>query len=437
MMAHIDRNCWTDLVQVLHNGPYIHAEERVRSPHEPPRAGFRGSDPPSVPNPRDESWPSPRPASSRFGRGSRAGGLGGRNYGAPMAETTEQTTATGAALLRPRSHAAGRRQRAGHLGGAAGGRAACPTASIPGEDLVFRIFNIVRREPAVDDAHPPGRVAGTGWSRSSGPGGRRARRPRRCVDLVQPYATVLIEEHHAAGRPVVDRHDHPRTTWCSPLADLLGFDAVIATRYGERDGELRRHASTASSCGARASTAPCRSGPTSNGVDLDESYAYSDSYYDVPLLNAVGHPVVGEPRPAHAAAGPGPAVADALPRRAARRAEARRDRAAAGDHPVRAGPSWCPTSTCSTSRAPTTSRLEGPAIICGNHRSYFDPLAIGVRGRQARSAGALPRQEGGLRRADRRRPGPGHGRHPRRAGHRQRRAAEGGGRPRSRPARWW
>ena len=74
---------------------------------------------------------------------------------------------------------------------------------------------------------------------------------------------------------------------------------------------------------------------------------------------------------------------------------------------------------------------EGAAIVVGNHRSYFDPHGDGPRAGQARSAGPLPRQEGGVRRADRRPAGQGHGRHPRRAGHRVGRAA-GGGRPRPR-----
>ena len=34
-----------------------------------------------------------------------------------------------------------------------------------------------------------------------------------------------------------------------------------------------------------------------NGVDLAESYAYSDSVYDTPMLAAVGHPFVVNPDP--------------------------------------------------------------------------------------------------------------------------------------------
>ncbi len=38
-----------------------------------------------------------------------------------------------------------------------------------------------------------------------------------------------------------------------------------------------------------------RSWPSSEGIDLDASYAYSDSESDLPMLRAVGHPVVVNP----------------------------------------------------------------------------------------------------------------------------------------------
>ena len=121
-----------------------------------------------------------------------------------------------------------------------------------------------------------------------------------------------------------------------------------------------------------------------------DSYAYSDSYYDVPLLNAVGHPVRGQPRPPHAAAGAGPPLADASTSTCRR-----------------ACPSW---SASSPSRllfpfvrpelAPYVTLdidgvehipLEGPAIICANHRSYFDVAArrlrLAKRGRPVRFLG--------------------------------------------------
>ncbi|NNL70758.1 MAG: HAD-IB family hydrolase, partial [Acidimicrobiia bacterium] len=78
-----------------------------------------------------------------------------------------------------------------------------------------------------------------------------------------------------------------------PLAGYLGVDDVIATRAGVDEqglytGELEYYAY----------------GPTKaealhlleqEGIDLSESYAYSDSQTDLPLLEAVGHPVVVNP----------------------------------------------------------------------------------------------------------------------------------------------
>ena len=48
---------------------------------------------------------------------------------------------------------------------------------------------------------------------------------------------------------------------------------------------------------------------------------------------------------------------------------------------------------------------HGPAVLVANHRSYIDPIAIGFLLARRRSSRPLPRQEGGLRRADRRRRG--------------------------------
>ena len=52
---------------------------------------------------------------------------------------------------------------------------------------------------------------------------------------MQPFARLLIDEHHEAGRKVVMATTSPFDL-VQPLADALGIDDVIATRYGERDG---------------------------------------------------------------------------------------------------------------------------------------------------------------------------------------------------------
>ena len=57
----------------------------------------------------------------------------------------------------------------------------------------------------------------------------------RLVDEVPGFAKALIAEHHAAGRKVVMATTSPFDL-VRPLADALGIDDVIATRYGEADG---------------------------------------------------------------------------------------------------------------------------------------------------------------------------------------------------------
>ena len=62
--------------------------------------------------------------------------------------------------------------------------------------------------------------------------------------MIQPFAWPLINEHREAGRKVVIATTTPYDL-VKPLADWLGFDDVIATRYGVNadgsfDGAHRR-----------------------------------------------------------------------------------------------------------------------------------------------------------------------------------------------------
>lgn len=66
----------------------------------------------------------------------------------------------------------------------------------------------------------------------------------RLVGMVQPFATPLFAQHRAAGRPIVLATTTPYDL-VKPFADLLGLDAVVATRYGVNadgtyDGTLDR-----------------------------------------------------------------------------------------------------------------------------------------------------------------------------------------------------
>jgi HAD superfamily hydrolase (TIGR01490 family) len=96
-------------------------------------------------------------------------------------------------------------------------------------------------------------------------------------------ATFIVS---AAGNGVVE-----------PLAAVLGMDGGIGTRYevgedgaftGRFDGPFVYGPGKVEAMEAFAAE---------HGIDLAASYAYSDSISDLPMLRAVGHPVVVNPDP--------------------------------------------------------------------------------------------------------------------------------------------
>jgi HAD superfamily hydrolase (TIGR01490 family) len=96
-------------------------------------------------------------------------------------------------------------------------------------------------------------------------------------------ATFIVS---AAGSGVVES-----------LAAVLGLDGAVGTRYevdgdgnltGRFDGPFVYGPGKVEAMGAFAAE---------HGIDLAESYAYSDSLSDLPMLRAVGHPVVVNPDP--------------------------------------------------------------------------------------------------------------------------------------------
>ena len=111
--------------------------------------------------------------------------------------------------------------------------------------------------------------------------------------LVYAEALFLIDEHHREGRRVYIVSSSPEEI-VKPLGHYLGIDDVIATRAkvdadGRYTGELEFYAYGETKADAVRALA------AEGVVDLAESYAYSDSFTDTPLLEAVGHPVAVNP----------------------------------------------------------------------------------------------------------------------------------------------
>lgn len=115
-------------------------------------------------------------------------------------------------------------------------------------------------------------------------------------ELVSPtvYAEALelIESHHAAGRDVVIVSASGEAL-VRPIAQMLGADHVIASRLAVEDGkytgEIDFYAYAENKASSMAHLAAV------HGYDLSASHAYSDSVTDIPMLEAVGHPVAVNP----------------------------------------------------------------------------------------------------------------------------------------------
>ena len=108
-----------------------------------------------------------------------------------------------------------------------------------------------------------------------------------------PFARGLIQQSKRAGQKVV-LISGALDCVLRHLGEELGADDVIANRLEMKDriatGKILQ---------------PVVAGPTKarlirehareHGYDLDDCYAYSDSYSDVPMLSVVGHPAAVNP----------------------------------------------------------------------------------------------------------------------------------------------
>ncbi|MBI4884114.1 MAG: HAD-IB family hydrolase [Actinobacteria bacterium] len=260
--------------------------------------------------------------------------------------------------------------------------------SLPGEAMLYKLFN------TIGETLPSMAIARQGANLAKG-------RPRKLVQqaaesaaeslaaMVQPLAAPLFAEHRAAGRPVVLATTTPYDL-VKPFADRLGLDDVVATRYGVNDDGTYDGTLDGPFVWSAGKLAAVREWATLHNIDMAESFAYSDSFYDTPLLAAVGNPFVVNPDPRMvlmAAARRWPTInlsapttsdavdGDTTPVAASSGAGANMDLqrlALTFVHPV-----FFPFAKFhieGTERIPS----HGPAIIVGNHRSYFDPAAIGV-----------------------------------------------------------
>jgi len=243
--------------------------------------------------------------------------------------------------------------------------------SMPGEAAMYGFFDVVGETlPAMALARGAALLA-KGWSVD------RARAAgevavEELIPDVSPYALPLIAEHHALGRPVVLATTTPDHL-VRPLAERLGFDDVVATRYAEEAGVFTGglDGDFVWATGKRSAVAAWA---RAHAIDLAESYAYSDSVYDLPLLTAVGHPHAVNPDPrllAVATLARWPVLHLDVPAGVPK---------VLGIEPYDvlrqlARPSTIPYARFAFSGVEHLP-AQGPGIVVANHRSYFDPAAL-------------------------------------------------------------
>jgi putative phosphoserine phosphatase / 1-acylglycerol-3-phosphate O-acyltransferase len=260
---------------------------------------------------------------------------------------------------------------------------------VPGEALVYWVFDLVgETRPSMILTRMAARFA-KGWQRDlvQAAGEKAA---EQLADAVQPFAHPIIDDHRAAGRRLVLATTTP-DDMIRPLADRLGFDDLVATRYGV-DGDGRYDGTIDGEfVWGRGKLRAVRDWAERHRVDLDGSWAYSDSYYDAALLGAVGHPVVVNPDPrllGVALVRRWPVVHFDVPAGVPKLP-------LLGLEPQRLLQTlvrpellpWVRFDIRGVERIPAA----GPAILAANHRSYFDPLTLGLtlarRGRTVRFLG--------------------------------------------------
>src|SRR4051812_15164096 len=168
-----------------------------------------------------------------------------------------------------------------------------PDRQIPGMGLIYRWNDVVGESlPAMALARAAAALS-KGWSAEAVRTAAKSA-AERLNGMVAPYARALIEEHRAAGRPVVLATTTPYDLVC-PLAERLGFDDVIATRYAHSEDGAYTGRLEGEFVWATGKRRAAERWASERGVDMAQSYAYSDSIYDVPLLSAVGHPFAVNP----------------------------------------------------------------------------------------------------------------------------------------------
>jgi HAD superfamily hydrolase (TIGR01490 family) len=108
-----------------------------------------------------------------------------------------------------------------------------------------------------------------------------------------PKMLETAYEHQDAGRPVFIVTAASQET-AEMLAHVLFFDGAAGSKLEKRDG-IYTGRFDGPFCYGPGKPVRMQELAQERGIDLAESWAYSDSASDLPMLRAVGHPVAVNP----------------------------------------------------------------------------------------------------------------------------------------------
>lgn len=110
--------------------------------------------------------------------------------------------------------------------------------------------------------------------------------------LVYDEAVQLIKQHREEGRDIIIVSASGAEV-VEPIGAMLGADHVIASKLSEKDGRYTGDIEFYAYGGNKAKAIKALA--AERGYDLAQSYAYSDSETDAPMLTVVGHPFAVNP----------------------------------------------------------------------------------------------------------------------------------------------
>jgi HAD superfamily hydrolase (TIGR01490 family) len=115
------------------------------------------------------------------------------------------------------------------------------------------------------------------------------------LPLVVPGARDKIERHRAEGHVLAILSTSPNYV-TEPLAETLGIDEVMSTRF-EVDGGHFTGRLLGPACVGKGKVHWAEDLGVRRELDLSQSWFYTDSYTDMPMLERVGNQVVVNPDP--------------------------------------------------------------------------------------------------------------------------------------------